>query len=124
MKGGIASGVVYGSALQRISADYRLRNIGGSSAGAIAAVFAAAAEYRRQSSSGKDDASGFAEIGAINEELVDDGLERLFQPSNGFGALFAAALAASGGARWRRLRMAWVFAGRAEAFSVAIVITV
>jgi hypothetical protein len=48
MKGGITSGVVYPSAIARLAGQYRLRNIGGASAGAIAAGAAAAAEYRRQ----------------------------------------------------------------------------
>jgi hypothetical protein len=48
MKGGITSGVVYPYAVLEIAAKYRLRSIGGTSAGAIAAAFAAAAEYGRQ----------------------------------------------------------------------------
>src|ERR671930_2470083 len=47
MKGGITSGVVYPRAISRIARDYRLVNVGGASAGAIAAVVAAACEYRR-----------------------------------------------------------------------------
>ena len=41
MKGGITSGVVYPGAIAKIAETYRLRDIGGSSAGAIAATFAA-----------------------------------------------------------------------------------
>ena len=48
MRGGVTSGVVYPFAITEIAKSYRLRDIGGTSAGAIAAVFAAAAEYRRQ----------------------------------------------------------------------------
>jgi len=44
MKGGITSGVVYPAALWVLSGQYRFRNIGGASAGAIAAVIAAAAQ--------------------------------------------------------------------------------
>ena len=47
MKGGITSGVVYPQAVTELAARYRFRRIGGSSAGAIAAVLAAAAEYHR-----------------------------------------------------------------------------
>jgi predicted acylesterase/phospholipase RssA len=47
MKGGITSGVVYPGAVTEIAKRYRLRSIGGASAGAIAAAVAAAAEYRR-----------------------------------------------------------------------------
>jgi predicted acylesterase/phospholipase RssA len=45
MKGGVTSGIVYPGALARIAQDYRLRNIGGTSAGAIAASAAAAMEF-------------------------------------------------------------------------------
>ena len=48
MKGGITSGVVYPRAIFQLAQHYRLKNIGGSSAGAIAAAAAAAAEYRRR----------------------------------------------------------------------------
>jgi predicted acylesterase/phospholipase RssA len=47
MKGGITSGVVYPQAVTELAVRYRFRRIGGSSAGAIAAVLAAAAEYHR-----------------------------------------------------------------------------
>lgn len=48
MKGGITSGVVYPLAIVEIAKAFRLRNIGGTSAGAIAAAAAAAAEVGRQ----------------------------------------------------------------------------
>ncbi|VAW01213.1 RpoH suppressor, partial [hydrothermal vent metagenome] len=47
MKGGITSGVVYPYAITEIAKKYHFRAIGGTSAGAIAAAFAAAAEYAR-----------------------------------------------------------------------------
>jgi hypothetical protein len=49
MRGGITSGVVYPGVLVELAKHYRFRNIGGASAGAIAAGVAAAAEYGRQS---------------------------------------------------------------------------
>jgi len=49
MKGGITSGVAYGGVLIALGREFRLRNIGGTSAGAIGASIAAAAEFRRQS---------------------------------------------------------------------------
>jgi len=49
LKGGITSGVAYGGVLIGLGREFRLRNIGGTSAGAIGAAIAAAAEYRRQS---------------------------------------------------------------------------
>lgn len=48
MKGGITSGLVYPLAIRELANKYRLHNIGGTSAGAVAAAIAAAAEYRRQ----------------------------------------------------------------------------
>lgn len=48
MKGGITSGVVYPKAVVRLAQRYRIRSVGGTSVGAIAAVLTAAAEYYRQ----------------------------------------------------------------------------
>ncbi len=50
MKGGTTSGVVYPLAVCEIARRFRLRNVGGASAGAIAASFAAAAEIGRAGS--------------------------------------------------------------------------
>jgi predicted acylesterase/phospholipase RssA len=47
MKGGITSGVVYPLAVYELSKAFRFKNIGGTSAGAIAAAAAAAAELGR-----------------------------------------------------------------------------
>jgi hypothetical protein len=47
MKGGIASGVIYPLALCELAREFRIRNVAGASAGAIAASFAAAAELGR-----------------------------------------------------------------------------
>jgi hypothetical protein len=52
MKGGITSGVVYPHAVCELARVYRLRNIGGTSAGAIAAAAAGAAELGRTSVNG------------------------------------------------------------------------
>ena len=43
MKGGITSGVVYPKLISGLAAKYRFKNIGGTSAGAIAAAGCAAA---------------------------------------------------------------------------------
>jgi len=48
MKGGVASGVVYPWAILEIARHYRLRNIGGTSVGAMAAAIAAGCEYGRR----------------------------------------------------------------------------
>ena len=50
MKGGVTSGVVYPSAICKLATTYILKNIGGTSVGAIAASVTAAAEYRRRQS--------------------------------------------------------------------------
>ncbi|MBZ4023490.1 hypothetical protein CKO11_13595 [Rhodobacter sp. TJ_12] len=86
MKGGITSGVIYPLALKRLSQAYRLRQVGGTSAGAIAAVFAAAAEYGR-------DSGGFDQIEALAEELSTSVLEK-FQPDPAVANLFRLLLAA------------------------------
>jgi|GEM_PF-2568577 len=48
MKGGVASGVVNPWAILEIARRYRLRNLGGTSVGAMAAAIAAACEYGRR----------------------------------------------------------------------------
>jgi predicted acylesterase/phospholipase RssA len=91
MKGGIASGIVYPRAIDRLSKHYRFHSIGGTSAGAIAAVVTAAAEYqRRQTGSDK----GFKLLAQLPEELgttTDAGVGKLlslFQPQPGTRRLF------------------------------------
>lgn len=88
MEGGAASGVVYPRALYELSRRYRFQRIGGTSAGAVAAAFAAAAEYGRrnaeQQSGGGNDA-GFDELAAVPAwfaQRVDGGtrLQWLFAP--------------------------------------------
>jgi hypothetical protein len=49
MKGGVTSGIVYPPAICYLASKYVLRNIGGTSVGAIAAGLTAAAEFRRRS---------------------------------------------------------------------------
>lgn len=66
MKGGITSGVVYPAAIAGLAERYRLRNVGGASAGAIAAGAAAAAEYARQRH-GTD--AGFRRLETLAKEL-------------------------------------------------------
>lgn len=78
MKGGITSGVVYPLTICRIATRYRLRSIGGTSAGAIAAGVAAAAEYRRRSSTGDDASAGYRALAAL-PTLISTQLESLFQ---------------------------------------------
>ena len=73
MKGGITSGVIYPLAVCHLGQKYRLRNIGGASAGAIAAGAAAAAEYGR-------DNGGYGRLAEIPSQ-VGGILDRLFQPT-------------------------------------------
>lgn len=80
MKGGITSGVVYPYAVLEIATKYRLRSIGGTSAGAIAAAFAAAAEYGRRN--GRPEA--FLTLKRYCDRLPEI-LPSLFQPSPEFG---------------------------------------
>ena len=65
MKGGITSGVIYPKLVAELAAHYTFKNIGGTSAGAIAAGACAAAEYGR--SHGRPDA--FDELESLPELL-------------------------------------------------------
>ena len=73
MKGGITSGVVYPLAVVELATRYQFKNIGGASAGAIAAGFAAAAEYGRRM-------GGFLRSARLPQE-VSRSLLSLFQPT-------------------------------------------
>ena len=72
MKGGITSGVIYPRALTEFAKTYRFRGVGGASAGAIGAAFAAAAEFGRAT-------GGFDLLEQIPDDLGDGKLDRLFQ---------------------------------------------
>jgi predicted acylesterase/phospholipase RssA len=82
MKGGITSGVVYPLAVCRLATTHHLRQIGGTSAGAIAAATAAAAEYGRE-------IGGFVKLAALPRWLAEpaspaergSNLRSLFQPA-------------------------------------------
>lgn len=82
MKGGITSGVVYPLALTSLATKYRFSHIGGTSAGAISAAAAAAAEYGRLSDKG-----GFARLATVPDE-VGPRLKSLFQPTPPLKPLF------------------------------------
>ncbi len=66
MKGGITSGVVYPKAISRLSKRFVFKNVGGTSAGAIAAAATAAAEYRRVRTGSEE---GFAILEKLGDEL-------------------------------------------------------
>ena len=82
MKGGITSGVVYPRAVAELADKYRFKNIGGTSAGAIAAGLAAAAEFGRAS-------GGFPRMLA-HAEQANGILLSLFQPAPCLRPLFRA----------------------------------
>jgi predicted acylesterase/phospholipase RssA len=104
MKGGITSGVIYPHAVCELALTYRLRAIGGSSAGAIAAAAAAAAELGRAN-------GGFDRLERLPDNLTKElpggnsVLFRLFQPQRPTNALFrlvTASIGHRGFARWAR----------------------
>jgi predicted acylesterase/phospholipase RssA len=92
MKGGITSGVVYPRAVAELAETYRFKNIGGTSAGAIAAGLAAAAEFGRSR-------QGFQRM-LDRAAQADRILFSLFQPTPCLRPLFRALLAAGGGRPW------------------------
>jgi predicted acylesterase/phospholipase RssA len=105
LKGGITSGVVYPLAICEIATHFQLKQLGGTSAGAIAAALAAAAERGRHVPG-----AGFMRLAAIPDKLVEtktdllaDGtkftktydrtkLMRLFQPHPSLQLLFRSLL--------------------------------
>lgn len=106
MKGGITSGVLYPLAVCELATAYKLRNVGGTSAGAIAAAAAAAAELGRTS---KSPGSGFDGLATLPDWLGSDGhLVGLFQPSartERLQGLLLKAVAPSTGKLMRTLRL-------------------
>src|SRR5260370_37555275 len=82
MNGGIPSGVVYPLALATLAEEYRFACIGGTSAGAVAAVAAAAAEYGRHIKG-----AGFERLESVPDEMGRD-LLSLFQPIPALKPLF------------------------------------
>ena len=90
MKGGITSGVVYPPAICKLAEQYHFKNIGGTSAGAIAAALTAAAEYQRRQTGSN---SGFdlvakLRVGLGEVKSGDTQLFRLFQPDGSCARLF------------------------------------
>jgi hypothetical protein len=84
MKGGITSGVIYPLTAVQLSKDYVFKNLGGTSAGAIAAAAVAAAEHGRAGAHG----SGFDGLARLPEWLGSN-LLSLFQPSQATKPLFS-----------------------------------
>ena len=93
LTGGVTSGIVYPLALLELARHYRFKNIGGTSAGAMAAALAAAAELGRRQGSLR----GFEVLRRLPDELAADvggitRLQSLFQPAPGTARLLALAL--------------------------------
>lgn len=99
MKGGVTSGLVYPNAVLAISKRYVFKNIGGTSAGAIAAAATAAAALgeRRRTLSGLD-AAGFDGLDAVARQLRQRGfILGLFRPARGGAAMFRLLLSLAAG---------------------------
>jgi len=98
MRGGVTSGIVYPRAVLGLQKTYRFRNIGGTSAGAIAAAITAAAEYGREN-------EGYAKLEKAQEQICSEKfLFDLFQPSEKTRPLMDTALALSASLGAGRLR--------------------
>ena len=92
MKGGVTSGIVYPLVVQKLSTEYWFKNIGGTSAGAIAAGVTAAAECRRRRTG---EELGFERVASLPAELAgDDFLLSLFRPDPSTKRIFEVVLAA------------------------------
>lgn len=93
MKGGVTSGIVYPYAILELARRYRFRSVGGTSAGAIAASLAAAAEYARTV---RGDTAGFVRLqnhcDGLPERMAD-----LFQPEPRYRRLLRYLLRAQSG---------------------------
>jgi predicted acylesterase/phospholipase RssA len=95
MKGGITSGVVYPTAVSELSKTYQFKNIGGTSAGAIAAACTAAAEFRRHHHSQQ----AFSGLDKLSETLgTPRFLTSLFQPTAWTRGIFSIAMSFVGNA--------------------------
>jgi predicted acylesterase/phospholipase RssA len=120
MKGGVTSGIVYPRALCHLATQFNLRNIGGTSVGAIAASIAAAAEYqRRETGSG----AGYEALDALPTFLSrGDSLIKLFAADKVAAPLLNIAMKLIGGdPLWQRLIRA-VLAAATRFWWVAIVV--
>jgi predicted acylesterase/phospholipase RssA len=107
MKGGITSGVVYPGAACELARAYCFRNIGGTSAGAIAAAATAAAERGRGTEKG-----GFRLLETLPHFLAqkpagapNPNLFYFFQPQPQTKAVFDTCVAALGGGKSAVLRV-------------------
>ncbi|ESQ92524.1 hypothetical protein ABENE_07765 [Asticcacaulis benevestitus DSM 16100 = ATCC BAA-896] len=102
MKGGITSGLVYPTAAIALSKAYRFKNIGGTSAGAIAAAVVAAAavgDRKRQATPTLTGDLGFEGLEQVARELATEGfIYSLFQPAHGAGNAYRCLVVMAAGA--------------------------
>jgi hypothetical protein len=104
MKGGITSGIVYPPAILELKEEYRFKNIGGASVGAIAAVVTAAAEFGRQKGTG-----GFGPLDEVSRDLRKPGfVQSLFQPRRELRSIHGMLIEATSGSKAAALRIAMV----------------
>lgn len=117
MKGGITSGVVYPLAAVELAEEhgYQFRNVGGTSAGAIAAAAVAAAEYGCRAGTNK---RAYERIARLPTDLGGE-LKSLFQPSPRMRPLFDVLLACIGSKTPTKI-LAVAKAFRAEVFAGAL----
>ncbi|WP_086840890.1 patatin-like phospholipase family protein [Amycolatopsis kentuckyensis] len=117
MKGGITSDVIYPRAVCRLARTYRLRSVGGASAGAIAAAAAAAAECGRTT-------GGFEKLANLPAEISEPAgiggsvLFRLFQPAGRTKGLFRVATAGLG--KRKVLRVLGIGLAVVRSFPIAV----
>lgn len=108
LKGGITSGVVYPGAIAAFAKHYQFRQIGGTSAGAIAAAAAAAAQLGCASNRNKDAFVDLARLPAYLGETGSTGqsnLFKMFRPTVAAEKLFSTVTAAAGGGKTALLRV-------------------
>jgi predicted acylesterase/phospholipase RssA len=92
MKGGVTSGVIYPRAVCELATRYSFKNIGGTSAGAIAAAATAAAEYGRRQNLAS--AGSFASLTELPAWIGQPGrLLAMFRPDPSTRSLFRLAMA-------------------------------
>lgn len=109
MKGGVTSGIVYPNAVLALAEEYRFKNIGGTSAGAIAAAVSAAAalgDRIRAADPARSHGAmlGFGGLAAVSKQLSTSGfIYRLFQPAAGACNAYRLLVMLSGHAAvWRK----------------------
>lgn len=114
MKGGITSGVVYPKVVEEAARRFHLVGVAGTSAGAIAASLAAAAEYRRRKTGSFD---GFETLAGLGDELAQEGkLLELFTPDRKTRKLFKLlrSIVEDGLGLRKKTRLAWILLARRE----------